>query len=277
MHRKPGAPHALRKSVSAAMAFIWLHPLIAFTILYATVSIDKFFVALQLGEDQVDHLVRMQLCASCFCISGTLTVMRMLHKGIRYHLSKLSRLVHTVFRITMASFHLVAYLSTEASISETLLQHAGIAFTLNILDVFVNIYSTKRKIAAASASIDGIERSSTVQALRKSFGLEDPRLEDALTTILEDEDESFYVDFNDRRSFVKRSSNLSPKDLEDFMDSTGNDANCTASPFRSGAAPSQSFRGSEQTGGVGAVSKRGVGSVLEKKLLESVTEADHEV
>lgn len=229
VHRKPGVPHALRTSLYSAVSFIWLHPIVSFLLLYATVYINEFYTSLQSGDDEVDDSVEWQLALSCFLISISLTLMRMLHKGVSYHFQKRSRLFHTIFRLSMASLHLLVYATPKTDrLAERLLEHSLIAFTLNCTDVVVNINTKNKKIARA------ISMASEAAEVRKSLGLSD---NGDISTMVTPEEESYYVDFNDRNSLVQRSSILSAKEREsnddsdtqafrtsDFASSTGKDA-----------------------------------------------------
>jgi hypothetical protein len=258
VHRKPGVPHALRRSVFSAMAFIWLHPFVAFWILYATVSIDDFFTAIQDGQDSVDDIVRMQLSVSCFSICVILTIMRTLHKGFRYHLQSINRLSHMIFRFGFASLHLIVTTISANNVPENIVgEHAIIAFSFIMIEVLVNMNSTKKKIRNASVNCEDAERSSTVAQLRKSLGTmgidRDINDLDVSVTIDElDEDESFYVDYNDRGSFVRRSSlsnavvTKTDKDIvgEEGFAGTGIDPQECISPLREPDTKKRTGRGS---------------------------------
>lgn len=180
-----------------------------------TVSLTKFFDALNEGKNSVSNEVEWQLCTSCFLISISLTLMRMLHKGILYHLAKRSRLVHTAFRALMASLHLFVYLSPHGElIAGRVLTHALIAFTLNTIDVLVNIRSTERKMviqtnAAEVQYIESGEKNSS----------------DRFVSPVVSADEEYYVDFNDRNSLICRLP-AKDKNCDDaFFSSCSDDTN----------------------------------------------------
>ena len=240
-------PHALRTSLYSAVSFIWLHPIVSFLLLYATVYINEFYSSLQSGEDEVDDSVEWQLALSCFLISIILTLMRMLHKGVPYHFLKTSRLIHTIFRVVMATLHLLVYATPKTDrLAERVLEHSLIAFTLNCTDVIVNINTKNKKIARA------ISMASESAEVRKSMGLSENG--DA-SPLISTEEESYYVDFNDRSSLVHRSSFLSAKERES-----------------NGDGDSPAFRNSDFAASGGKDSRKKCIIQLNKSCMPSLTE-----
>jgi hypothetical protein len=88
VHREPGVPHALQTTAVAAIIFIWFHPLVAYSILYATVGMVKMYDDIQ-GHDHngistdssENDLAKYMVAMPIFIVSICLTIMRMMHKA----------------------------------------------------------------------------------------------------------------------------------------------------------------------------------------------------
>lgn len=145
----------------------------------------------------------------------------MLHKGTLYHFMKASRLVHTVFRVAMASLHLVVHEVPRSGefIVGRIWMHAVIALSLNMTDVLVSIKTTKKRLKALFVNESSTNLGTDLNSVQT------PR---EVNVAIGGDEEDYYVDFNDRCSLVRLSLGQSDKSHEDSRQSDGDSSSRAA-------------------------------------------------
>lgn len=117
------------------ISFVWLHPILVFAILLATVGIVMQYHALQAG-DAVDLYYNRMLGAGAFVVVVLFAFMRAMHKGLRKCLRKFSTAFHFFVRILFAFVHL-GLSWFEGGTGDAIMYHALISLAINVVDICV--------------------------------------------------------------------------------------------------------------------------------------------
>lgn len=131
VHRSLGDAHAMTRSVRHSFFYTWMHPVVGFCLLLIFVATTKLTEAIHAQRNEVPFEYRYLLCVACSMVVGGLTLMRMLHKGMRNAMYSPFYLTSIVFMLS----HLTVSCSS-LSFTYDIVMHSLLACALAIRDLY---------------------------------------------------------------------------------------------------------------------------------------------
>lgn len=217
-----GTLHACRRNVFSGIMWIWLHSVLGYSLLLISVAIygiDTHYDADEYGSEDTDKKL---LCIGCFVSQIVMLLMRMMHKGFRFHFATSGRLSLLVIRLFYCFCHLAMIWVLDLAPKYALIVHAAISFIPVVGDILLHHVRGEKELNHHR------ERRRTMynlEALRTMMDNEDSKL-DSLETLVEAAGTKDEI-FEQKRRSLYEQNERNEQNHDDISDDDTVDNNAT--------------------------------------------------
>jgi predicted ferric reductase len=137
-----------KRNALIRVVYIWMHPVVCFSLLVATNSMVQLNTQVSEAPDQSDYSTdRLRYLVSSFlCYTILLMVtMRIMHKGVIDHFKEWGRVYHIAFKVSVAVMHYMVYYIVQNKLY-FILAHSIIATITNMVEMLIPLYSKSRTV-----------------------------------------------------------------------------------------------------------------------------------